>query len=227
MRFIAQMVGRNEGSRYLREVLEHLNQFVDIIVFTDDASDDNTPDIAEEMGAEVFQLDEPTFEKSEYELRSAAWKNLEKFAEPRDWILCIDADELFYPGEGYEEWLQQDNYYVLGVTFYHMWNKTHYRVDKAWAPVTSSRLFRFHYGGVFRERNLATGSEPTYVNHFIRQRKFAHTDFKMKHLGYMRDEDKKAKYERYMRLDKGDFHSLKHIESILDEDPQLVEWAYG
>lgn len=227
MKFIGQMVARNEEGRYLRDVLEHINQFVDIIVFTDDASDDNTPDIAEEMGAVVFQMDEPTFEKSEFELRMQAWHNLEKFADPRDWVLSIDADELFYPGNGYQRWLQQDQYDVLGVTFYHMWNETHYRVDKAWRPVTSSRLFRFFNHGTFRNRNLACGSEPTYVNHLIRQRKFAKTDFKMKHLGYMRDEDKKSKYERYMKLDKGDYHSLKHIESIMDEDPELVEWTYG
>lgn len=228
MKFIAQMVGRNEEGRYLREVLEDIDQYVDLIVFTDDASDDATPDIALDYGAEVYHTSEPMFTKSEGEFRQFAWNNLQKHAEVGDWVLSIDCDEIFYPGDNFDYWLKQSRWDVIGVKFYHMWNETHYRVDKAWRPTISSRLFRYYLGGSFRKRKLACGSEPDYVLTLIRRGKFkAQSGLRMKHLGYMRDEDKKAKYERYMELDKGDFHSLQHIESILDEDPQLVEWAYG
>ena len=47
----------------------------------------------------------------------------------------------------------------------------------------------------------------------------------MQHLGYVRDEDKQAKYERYMRLDGGDFHARAHLESIIDPDPELLPWG--
>ena len=46
----------------------------------------------------------------------------------------------------------------------------------------------------------------------------------MQHLGYVRDEDKTAKYARYMELDGGDFHQKSHIESIIDPEPTLLDW---
>lgn len=222
---IAQMVGYNEADRFLPEVLDRLNQTVDLIVFTDDCSTDTTLDIARDYGAKVIQTPENLFPKDESKLRTFAWKHLERYASPGDWILSIDCDEKFFPTKLLPQLLAQDKYDVLGVVFYHMWNRTHYRVDKAWRPNVSQRLYRFREGGTFRNRRLACGSEPTYVMRSIQQRKFyPNTGLRMQHLGYMRDEDKQAKFERYMKLDKGDFHALNHIKSIVDKQPRLIEW---
>ena len=57
---IAQMVGRNESSKYLKEVLERLKQQVDKIVFTDDCSEDDTAEIAA-LYAHVYVNEEPLF----------------------------------------------------------------------------------------------------------------------------------------------------------------------
>jgi hypothetical protein len=46
----------------------------------------------------------------------------------------------------------------------------------------------------------------------------------MQHLGYARDEDKVIKHKRYMSIDKGEFHNIQHIESIVDPNPVLVNW---
>lgn len=222
---IAQMVARNEANRYLAEVLSDLRSKVDKIVFTDDASDDDTPLIAKHAGAHVYHMPEPTFTVNEGALRQAAWNNLENHAREGDWILAIDADEKFFPNDRLDYWLSQTRFTVLGVTFYHMWNEKGYRMDKAWAPTVSQRLFRFRPNGLFRERRLACGSEPSYVMQDIRRGRFnPRTGLRMQHLGYARDEDKIAKFERYMQLDKGDFHSLQHIKSIMDEDPLIAEW---
>lgn len=225
---IANMVGRNEAGRYLEQCLNHLNGFADKIIFTDDCSDDNTPDIAEKYGCEVQVMDEPTFIENEGLLRNSAWQFLEEFASPGDWVLAIDADELLYGVENLPSLMNQSIYDVLGITFYHMWNPLMYRVDKAWQPNLSSRLFRYYQGGSFLQRKLACGSEPTYVQQLIRQnRALWHTGLNMQHLGYMRDEDKMDKYRRYMELDGGDFHSRTHIESIIDPTPILVEWKFN
>jgi glycosyltransferase involved in cell wall biosynthesis len=222
---IAQMVGYNEADRFLPEVLDHINQTVDLVVFTDDCSTDNTLDIARDKGAMVMQTPENLFPKDESKLRTFAWKHLERYASPGDWILSIDCDEKFYPTEILPHFLTQDKYDVLGVVFYHMWNETHYRVDKAWRPNVSQRLYRFREGGTFRNRRLACGSEPTYVFESIRQRRFyPQTGFRMQHLGYARDADKQSKFERYMSLDGGDFHAINHIRSIIDKQPTLLEW---
>jgi glycosyltransferase involved in cell wall biosynthesis len=224
---IAQMVGRNESSRYLREVLEHLSNQVDKIVFTDDCSDDNTLQIASEY-AETFRTPEPLFTKHEGMLRSFAWANLEKFAKLGDWIIAIDCDEKLYHSQDMPlaSVLKASPYDVVSVKFYHMWNHTQYRVDKLWAPTISSRIFRFLEDGKFANRALACGSEPLYVRDMLSKRNFwLDSGLKMQHLGYILDEDKESKFERYQKLDGGQYHNLDHINSIVDKNPVLIDWG--
>jgi hypothetical protein len=47
----------------------------------------------------------------------------------------------------------------------------------------------------------------------------------MQHLGYIFDQDKQKKYERYSQIDGGKYHNLSHINSILDESPVLINWG--
>lgn len=220
------MVGRNESNRFLSEVLDSITNIADEVVFTDDASTDDTPYVAARAGAHVVKLEDPLFVEDEGALRTLAWEHLCEYAKPGDWILALDCDEILYFKEGeLKQGLEQTMFDVLGVTFYHMWNETQYRVDKLWSPVTSSRLFRFFEGGEFANRKLACGSEPTYVQELIRRGRFLpKTPYRMKHLGYVKDEDKIAKYERYMELDGGAYHNRAHLESILDQNPTLVDW---
>ena len=223
----AQMVGRNESSRFLESVLERLSTQVDKIIFTDDCSTDNTAEIAAKY-AEVFTTPEPLFTKHEGQLRAFAWGNLEKFAKEGDWILAIDCDEKLYHVNDMDikQVLSKSEFDVVNVRFYHMWNETHYRVDKLWAPNNSSRIFRFKSGAGFQNKALACGSEPTYVPQWIRQRNYwKDSGLIMQHLGYTFDEDKKSKYERYSTLDGGQFHALNHINSIIDPNPVLIQWG--
>lgn len=224
---IAQMIGRNESQRFLEPVLERLSTQVDKIIFTDDCSTDNTPEIAGRY-AEVFQTPENLFRVHEGQLRAFAWGMLEKYAKTGDWIIAIDCDEMLYHIDNLDikKVLSMSEYDVVNVRFYHMWNDTQYRVDKLWAPTNSSRIFRFIEGGGFMNKKLACGSEPTYVRDWISKRNFwLDSNLIMQHLGYIKDEDKIAKYERYSELDRGEFHALNHINSIIDKDPVLINWG--
>lgn len=227
---IAQMVGRNESSRYLQTVLTRLKDQVDKIVFTDDCSDDDTAEIASKF-AEVYVNKSPLFSVHEGQLRSTAWANLCNHAKEGDWVIAIDCDEMLYQSKDIQlidvsKVLAQSPYDVVNVRFYHMWSYTHYRVDKLWAPTNSSRIFRFKENGVFLDKKLACGSEPTYVIQDIRLRNYwANSGLVMQHLGYCLDSDKISKYNRYMQLDKGEFHNIRHIESIIDTNPTLIKWG--
>lgn len=227
---IAQMVVRNESSNYLHQVMERICNQVDKVVVTDDASDDDTPNICEHYGATVFQMPEPMFVHHEGKLRQQAWENMEtQVSDPNNtWILAIDADEeLYETRKPLKDIIQTPRFEVFNIQFYHMWNETQYRIDKEWKPHPSTRFFKYYEGGLFKNSQLACGSEPIYVFHLFRQRKFLfETGLKMKHLSYMTDEGKKNKYERYMQIDHGDFHSLKHIQSIMDEKPILEDWQW-
>lgn len=224
---IAQMIGRNESSRFLVDVLERLSTQVDKIIFTDDCSDDDTPEIASKY-AEVFRTPEQLFNVHEGKLRAFAWSNLTKFASVGDWVVAIDCDEKLFHTEGLviRDVLDSSPFDVVNVRFYHMWNQQQYRVDKLWAPTNSSRIFRYMEDGAFLNRELACGSEPTYVRDWISKRNFwIDSNLVMQHLGYIRDEDKQSKYERYSNIDGGKFHNLNHINSIVDENPVLISWG--
>jgi len=224
---IAQMVGKNESKRFLEPVLQRLSEQVDKIIFTDDCSDDNTPEIASKY-CEVFVNEKSMFSEHEGMLRASAWGNLENFASVGDWIIAIDCDEMLYHvnDKSIRDVLKVSPYDVVNVRFYHMWNETQYRVDKLWAPNSSSRIFRFKEHGGFYNRKLACGSEPSYVVDWVKQRNYwVDSGLAMQHLGYSRDEDKEAKFERYSHLDGGEFHNLDHINSIVDKNPVLIDWG--
>ena len=221
------MVARNEENRYLEESLKRLSKQVDKIIFTDDCSTDGTPDIARKY-AEVYSTSENLFIKHEGQLRSEAWSNLSKHAKPGDWIVAIDADEKIYTldNSSIEETLKMSPYDVVNVRRYEMWNSEGYRVDKMWAPHNTMRIFRYNDGGVYLDKVLACGSEPVYVMQWVRNRNFwLESGIIMQHLGYLRDEDKEAKYERYTTIDNGKFHNINHINSIKDQSPVLIPWG--
>lgn len=221
------MIGRNESSRFLEDVLQRLSTQVDKIIFTDDCSTDNTPEIAAKY-AEVFQTPEQLFNVHEGKLRAFAWGNLEKFASVGDWVVAIDCDEKLYHSDDMpiKDVLSTSPFDVVNVRFYHMWNETQYRVDKLWTPNNSTRIFRYLENGGFNNRQLACGSEPTYVGEMIARKNYwVNSKLMMQHLGYIKDEDKISKHERYSQLDGGAFHQLDHINSIIDNDPVLISWG--
>jgi len=226
---IANMIGRNEADSYLKPVLNRLKSQVDMIIFTDDCSDDDTPNIAESFGAKVFQMDKPTFSTDEGKIRQQSWVNLESVLPTQEaFILAIDCDEMLYETKfELRDLVNQDNYPVINIDFYHMWNEEEFRVDKAWRPHGSTRFFRYLPGGKFLERQLACGSEPTYVQAMVRNGQYLqNSGLVMKHLSYIKDADKKAKYDRYMNIDGGAFHSNAHIISIMDTDPVLRQFPW-
>jgi glycosyltransferase involved in cell wall biosynthesis len=229
-KIIANMIGRNEESHYLSRVLARVVAQVDVITFTDDHSDDNTAQIAKDFGAEVFVMSEPTFSTHEGRLRQASWEHLERTIDASEpwYVLAIDCDEMLYEvGKSLRDIVEMSEYDVANINFFHMWNETQFRHDKAWAPHGSSRLFRYFAGGSFADRQLACGSEPTYVQSRIRSGRYlADSGLMMKHLSYIKDEDKKAKFDRYMKLDGGAFHANAHILSIMDENPVLKDFPW-
>jgi len=226
---IANMIGRNESGKYLHQVLNRLRDQVDIIVFTDDCSDDDTLEIAKSYGAVTFEMSEPTFRINEGRLRQKSWDNLTTVVPESDcFVLAIDCDEeLFETKYELRDLISQKNYDVISIEFFHMWNENQFRIDQAWRPHPSSRLFRFYPNGQFLDRQLACGSEPTYIQPLIRNGSYLRdSGLLMKHLSYIKDEDKKDKHNRYMELDGGAFHNNAHILSIMDENPTLIDWMW-
>lgn len=230
-RLLSLMPVYNEADRYLEDVLRHWTDILgkeNVFVY-DDRSEDKSFEIVSDMGIVGItrEPEVPSFTQHEGGFRQWGWSMFETLMKPErgDWVLAQDADEKLY-GTEYLPRLLQMPVDVLGVRFLHMWDRAHYRIDKAWAPNISSRLFRYLPGGAFSSRRLACGSEPDYVQASVRAGRVQwQTPLVMQHLGYMDDADKQAKYVRYSTLDKGEFHSNAHIESIIDPNPTLAPWT--
>lgn len=229
-KIVANMVIRNEADKYLKPVLERLASQVDLICVTDDCSDDDSAAIAESYGAKVQVMSTPIFATNEYALRQASWDFLDTQVTNDEpwWVLAIDADEMMYEtAHPMRELIEINGFEVISIDFYHMWTPTQFRVDKAWHPHGSSRLFKYYTDGLFKNQALACGSEPMYVQQLIRRGRFLQgSGLVMKHLSYMDEEGKRSKYERYAKIDGGLYHANAHIESIMDPDPVLVDWRW-
>jgi hypothetical protein len=109
-----------------------------------------------------------------------------------------------------------------------MWDKTHYREDKYW---NAHRVYRpflmryqrgFHY--TWNEISQHCGRFP--VNTFLFPK--AESEFRVKHLGWARQEDRVEKHIRYQRLDPDAIYGIKEqYDSIMDSNPSLVGWEPG
>lgn len=228
MALIANMIVKNEANRYLEEVLIDMLQYIDKIIITDDASTDDTVDICKKYTKHVYQNKESLFCIDESKLRQSSMDNLSVHAKHGDWILAIDADEKVWATKNpIMDIIRTTRYDVIGLDFINMWTPTHYRVDKFWKPTVCTKLFRYMSNPKIKERKLACGSEPTYVEKAIRMgRWLPNSGLKIQHLGYMRDEDKQAKYDRYMEIDGGKYHSSSHLKSIIDKNVELLPWDF-
>jgi len=51
------------------------------------------------------------------------------------------------------------------------------------------------------------------------------SDLRLIHLGWSRAEDRRSKYQRYIKLDgDGKYGDIRQYHSILDPRPRLVQW---
>lgn len=224
------MITHNEAGRYLKDVLEQIRPCIDNAVIVDDCSSDNTVDIIESILADknlyIYKQEKNLFNENESTLRRYLWKKTTSI-QP-DWILALDADELLE--ENYEEEFTKmvnesvNDYYRFRL--YDMWNDTnHYRDDEHWHAHKTYRPFLYRYYPFFPYRwnknKLHCGRVPDNLRLFPG----GNSEIRIKHLGWMRQEDRKYKFERYLKLDgEGSFGNKQQYLSILNDNPNLVEW---
>lgn len=225
----AMMIVRNEEKRFLRTVLDDLSEYVDEIVIVDDGSEDLTPEICASYKKVVSltRSDHSEFGENEARLRRRLfWQAV---ATQPDWILAVDADEMF------ENRFKTDVRTLMNQTevdwyafrFYHFWNSlTHYRVDKLWAPTQyGPRLFRYLTAVSYRfnPQELHGGSVPVNV---VAEFPGRNVDLRIKHYGYAGTrEDIYRKYLFYTGRDPASkFCPRSHYDSMLDFEPVLERW---
>ncbi|MFZ5595901.1 MAG: glycosyltransferase family 2 protein [Bacillota bacterium] len=222
------MLVRNEAGRFLERVLAHAAGYIDSAVILDDASEDETAKVCRRalkgVPLTLVSNEKPMFE-NEIVLRKQLWQ-LATDTGP-DWILILDADELFEDKAVREIPLLASNPEVEAYYFrlYDMWSETHYREDRFWQAHLLYRPFMVrHIPGftcLWRETPQHCGRFPANITDLKGEK----SQLRIRHLGWMRPEDRLAKYYRYKKMDPGGrYGSMEQYLSILDPKPGLKAW---
>lgn len=223
------MIVKNEESRYLRPVLESARKYITDAVIIDDASTDGTVALCKELLANIphriIENKESQF-SNEWLLRQQQWDESTK--DNPDWLIFLDADEIVEDAfaEVAETYTTQTDADVISFRLYDFWNETHYREDALWNAHSTYKAFMLRYHPDFLYQFTQTSQHCGRMPSNIYQQPNAISQYRIKHLGWSKEEDRIAKYHRYKRLDPHGIHgSLAQYESILDESPNLVKWV--
>jgi hypothetical protein len=223
------MVIKNESQRYLKEVLTRLNGVIDEAVIIDDASTDNTVsmcyDLLPNVAVHIIHNQESMFQ-NEIELRKKQWE--ETIKTNPDWILNIDADEVFEDRfyKNVRDLINQDTTDVYLFRLYDMWDENHYREDPFWHAHDFYRPFLVRYQPDFDYTWQNTPQHCGRLPENILSLPKATSEFRLKHYGWAKEDDRKRKYERYKKLDPDAIYGSKsQYESILADNPNLKEWV--
>jgi glycosyltransferase involved in cell wall biosynthesis len=222
-RITLSMIVHNEGNRYLTQVLEAAKEYITDAVIIDDASDDDTLKVVCYMLKDIpFKIVHNSVSKfsNEIELRKQQWE--ETLDTNPEWILTLDADEIF-DGDLRSLDLKDPSIDAYYFRLFDMWDSNHYRDDQFWGAHNSYRPFLIRYNDQlsyeWKETAQHCGRFPLTINNLSYQT----SEIRLKHLGWAMESDRKAKYDRYMKLDPdGTFGWKAQYESILDANPNLV-----
>jgi glycosyltransferase involved in cell wall biosynthesis len=224
------MMVRNEMGRYLSKSLASGQAVAEAgggyLIVTDDHSTDATRDVVRRYTSLLQETDEPLFWKHEGQARQRHLDYAANWIKDGDWVLSLDADETINKPELVAEIVKQANPIddAVGIPLYEFWTPTQYRVDGWWFGTMSSRLFRYRTGGKMADKQMASGSEPTYVaDSVFAGRWVKQTDVHLLHWGYLNPVDRERKYLAYSKRLGGHGHHSMHVDSIIKQ-PQLREY---
>ncbi len=225
------MCVKNESGRYLRKVLESAREYIDSAVIIDDASTDDTAgiclDILKGVPLNIIRNSKSKF-SHEIDLRQQLWSELVK-SDP-DWILILDADEVFEDKFKHEigDLINREDVDLVGFRLYDFWDQEHYRDDGYWNAHKKYTPFMVRYKKDFDYKWEDSQKRSQHCWRFplgIMSLNGQVSDLRLKHYGWSNLEDRMAKYVRYKQLDfDGKHGSLEQYESIFDENPNLVKW---
>lgn len=229
-KIVAMMPVRNEQSRrgrYLERTLENLDRWVDEIVIIDDCSTDGTPELCRKF-PRVTVLDRnptPVFAINESVVRSRLWE-IAVQRQP-DWLLAIDADELFEDRivDEIDALVGQTEYEAIEFRLFDLWmGESHYRADGAWNPWRRFVRLLVRYDST---RKVSWPGLPIHTGRWPLQYRSGlpayQSDVRVKHFGWADPEEHGRKYEFYAEWDRRLYGRITpHTESILRSSDSIL-----
>ena len=222
--FCHMVVGPGEADRYLSSVLDRCLLWADVVHVTLDSRAGSEEQDIVSLRADMWERLSISWEDHEGRFRGEAWRMLElSDIEPGDFVVCLDADEVIVENAIVKPAAKEFPGHVVPFRFHEMWTSNLYRTDGHWKPYPGGIMFPYMKNGYFQDKAVACGREPTYATLLPRAKIVGN----VLHYGYATDADRHAKYERYMRIDGGKYHSLTHLQSIASTNPTLESWNKG
>jgi glycosyltransferase involved in cell wall biosynthesis len=228
-KIVAVMPVRNESGRYLRDVLTHLTRWVDTIVVLDDASDDDTAGLAASFSRVVcYQNDVAEYRKDESKLRAKLWQL--SLRENPDWILALDADQIFEDRIINEIGLliRQHDFDVICFRVFDFWKSyTHYRIDGDWNPWKNFLPFIVRYQPGIETSGFEQESAFKRFPSSFKDVYSFYSDIRVKHLGWAREEEHHLRCLRRREIDlktSGEESARTRDIAAPDSKMLLEEW---
>lgn len=236
MKLAASLVVRNELTRYLPACIDHLLEFVDLVVVLDDASDDGTREYLidhQDDRLHVILNPRSTFYEHEGRTRQLLVDATLGFSPTH--VLSLDADEFVSDGELLRRRVEaepQVEVWTLEIT--EVWkplpSALGIREDGGWRTHPLNCLWRADAGPPkMLDKKLACRRVPAWVNTGGRSRKS--TGAALLHFGWANERERQARYDRYTRHDGGRFHASSHLRSIMWDDRRvrirMASWPAG
>jgi glycosyltransferase involved in cell wall biosynthesis len=226
-RLTLSMIVRNEADKYLKDVLLSARDYITDAVIIDDASTDNTVAVCREILKDIplkLIVNEQSKFSCECSLREQQWNEVVK-TNP-DWIICLDADEIFEKKfkDEIKKMIENPDADAYYFRLYDFWDPDHYREDEYWRAHFTYRPFLVKYQPgqqyTFQQSSQHCGRFPLEV-HNARQ---TLSNLRLKHYGWADEKNRKEKYLRYKKLDPNSKWCNEQYDSILDSHPNLITW---
>jgi hypothetical protein len=224
------MLVRNEANKYLDKVLSHAVRYIDNAVILDDGSEDNTVEICKQILKDIpsyIVSNKRSNFSNEISLRKQLW-DMTISTKP-DWILCLDADEIFEDSiiNFIRQLIDQPTFDYYSFRLYDFWDESHYREDSYWQAHKYYRIFltryqpNFHY--TWHETPQHCGRFPNNISML----EGCQCNIRLKHYGWASEALRWEKYKRYMELDpEGKYGNINQYRTILDPNPTLIPFTF-
>jgi hypothetical protein len=219
-------VGAGESLRYLDRTLRLATGWCDELIVYGDRPDPDTWDAVQRYATCARRSERDRYHESE--IRNGLLGLCDDILDEDDLVVVLDADEELRTLEGdnptsvLERLVNSDGPPMWTVQFWHLWTPdgTSHRVDGMWQPSIGWRIYRHRKGARLPDRECGVPPIPN-MPHMV-----VPPVLGIAHWGYARTDDVTVKHRFYMERDGGRFHSLAHLESII-QPPRLepVPWA--
>lgn len=232
MKLTASLIVYNELNRYLRQSLPALLSYCDHVCVWSDGSTDGTTRYLKEVALTTDKLHVKLASKNEMFKHEgqARQRLLEWTVDVVDdgYLLAIDADEFVaQPTLLTSVLTRYDGVPVVSLEIAEVWNVNKNliftREDGGWHAHNVPVIWRIPskyelHEWEIQNRALACGRVPLRVHGF----QAVTADIQLLHFGWTNKAEREKRFQRYDKIDQGNFHAKAHLDSILYPDSQII-----